>query len=124
MILIISGSILVSCIILFIIALVKGWDDFAFAFFLIGLVVSVLGLGMLGNTIIIDTKYEYPSDAFIEKNERSIVVVVPDLGNKTITDPAIVGYLSESDTVMVVRKYDSYGVHDETIYVKKNGYKY
>ena len=124
MILIISGVILFICIILFVLSVLNDWVNAAFAFFMIGVVVVIVGFGMLGNTFIVDVKYVYPNDAFIEKNEKTLVVVVPKLGNKTITDPAIVGYLAETDTVVIVQTYDSYGLHDETIYVKKNGWKY
>ena len=126
MLLVIFGIILVVCIVLFFLTMNTRFESVAMVCFFVAVVTAFLGFGMVGTMMPVETEIIIPQGYFIEKNENSIVLVVPNIGNKVITDPAIVAYIEVGDTVKVRKEYNSYGLQvDRTrIYVEKNGWKY
>jgi hypothetical protein len=126
MVLIISGIILGLCILGFLKSLDKGWEAMTLLCFFIGFATVAFGFILFGTMFPVETEITIPQGAFIEKNESSIVLVVPNVGNKVITDPAIIRYIEIGDTIKVRREYNSYGIElDKTrIYVEKKGWKY
>jgi len=124
MILIISGIVLFLGIILVNICSSES------VFYLLGVICIIFscffGFLAIGVLYPIETEIIIPEGAFMEKNENSIIIVVPEVGNKVITDPAIISYLSVGDTIKIKRRYNSYGIELDPIriYVEKNGYKY
>ena len=132
MILIISCIALIICIVLFFVSLnndFKGkWEGIAIFVSVIGTIAVVFGLGLIGFLHPVEHKTILPEGAFLEKTNNIIVVVVPNIGNKIIDDPAIVNYLTKGDTIIVKRDYNSYGLQIQSdkvmIYVRKNGRLY
>lgn len=122
MILIISGIIL-GLSILFTMTKYEGLQILGIA----GIIIS-LGFGFLlmGILFPIETEIIVPDDAFMEKNESSIVLVVPNVGNRVITNPAVIRYIDTTDTIKVRYDYNSYGgkVDNIKIYVEKDGWRY
>lgn len=126
MILIISGIVLVVGILLFLLAVAKNIEPLFVVGFLMCIFSIIFGFLLLGCLVSVETTFTIPEDAFIEKNKNSIVLVVPNIGNKVITDPAIIRHIEISDTIKVRKNYNSYGfqVENTKIYVEKNGWKY
>ena len=122
MILIISGIVLFLGV-LFVILPWKPLMAIGIVFIIFSIFIGFLIIGL---TFSVETEITIPQGAFIEKNENSIIVVVPNIGNKVITDPAVIRHLEVGDTIKVKKKYNSYGgqVDKTRIYVEKKGWKY
>ena len=126
MFIILSISMLLLSIISFIIFLITN-IKMTLVFFRLSAIFLFLFVivGVFGFILPIETKYEYPKDAFIKKINNSIVIVVPDIGNRKIEDPVLILYLTENDTVIVQQDYNSYGIKLQNhFYIIKNGHKY
>jgi len=125
MVLIISGILLAVGIIIFFLGVMIDLDGMmGFGFFLAFFTI-IFGFLFVGLALPVETEIIVPDGSFIEKNENSIVLVVPNIGNKVITDPAIIRHIEVGDTIKVMYDYNSYGGElREWIYVEKNGWKY
>lgn len=82
------------------------------------IVLSILvGFGVLGISIPVDSKLYHDKTATIEKNKNSIVVLSEK--NRIITEALSVNSIEETDSVYVYKSYNSYGfVILTSVYVK------
>ena len=125
-ILLVSGIILMIGFILFFLGINVGWEALPILGFFMMVIAVIVGFGMFGFIFPYTTEITIADQGYIEKNEKSLVIVAPNVGSKLITDPAIITHIEISDTVKINRDYNSYGLEIDPvrIYVEKNGWKY
>jgi len=131
-ILVVSGITLMIGFILFFISINAGWptssglEALSILGFFIMILSVILGFFLMGMLYPYTTEITIADQGYIEKNEKSLVIVAPNVGSKLITDPAIIAHIEISDTVKIKRDYNSYGLEIDPvrIYVEKNGWKY
>jgi len=125
-ILLVSGIILMIGFILFFLGINVGWEALPILGFFMMVIAVIVGFGMFGFIFPYTTEITIADQGYIEKNEKSLVIVAPNVGSKLITDPAIIAHIEISDTVKIKRDYNSYGMEIDPvrIYVEKNGWKY
>ena len=125
-ILLVSGIILMIGFILFFLGINVGWEAIPILGFFMMVIAVIFGFGILGFIFPYTTEITIADQGYIEKNEKSLVIVAPNVGSKLITDPAIIAHIEINDTVKIKRDYNSYGLEIDPvrIYVEKNGWKY